>query len=369
MHEVLRALIDRDRTVDQEMWGSFWDRLRDGALRSGETVALLSSLSTRMPDGETLVAMLRSLDERRPDVAARSDGTARPAGTARAEGTARPDGTANIVGTGGGPATFNISTAAAFVAAALGVRVVKTGSRAYTSTCGSHDLLDRLGIATTTSYEQTDDLLERFGIAFPGNFVYPREVALLARSIVPMDLRMIGGFVNSVGPFLAAVPVRAQIVGVSDRSLLPALGQVAATVTDRRIWLCSNELGVDELVDSVDNVVLTNDGTDAISLWAAAPETGAGAGTDAIAGLRPAGAGEDVVDHFLGVLSGERTGPATRTVRLNAAALAVASGLIAEWPEAIRAADDALRSGAARDLVDRLRARPARRAVAAARAR
>ncbi|MFJ2865966.1 anthranilate phosphoribosyltransferase [Kitasatospora sp. NPDC087314] len=363
MHEVLRALIDRDRTVDQEMWGSFWDQLRDGALRSGETVALLSSLSTRMPDRDTLVGMLRSLDERRPAVAARLDGTA------------------NIVGTGGGPATFNISTAAAFVAAALGVRVVKTGSRAYTSTCGSHDLLDRLGIGTTTSYEQTEALLERFGIAFPGNFVYPREVALLARSIVPMDLRMIGGFINSVGPFLAAVPVSAQLVGVSDRSLLPTLGHVAATVADRRIWLCSNELGIDELVSSVDNVVLTNDGTDGIRLRAEAPGpgtgtvtgigtgTGSGTGTGAIAELRPAGGGEDVVDHFLGVLSGAGTGLVTRTVCLNAAALAVASGLIDGWPEAIRAADDALRSGAARDLVDRLRAQPARRVVATVRAR
>ncbi|MFJ7274355.1 anthranilate phosphoribosyltransferase [Kitasatospora sp. NPDC098663] len=351
MHEVLRALIGRDRAVvDQEMWGSFWDQLRDGALRSGETVALLSSLSTRMPDRDTLVAMLRSLDERRPAVAARLDRTA------------------NIVGTGGGPATFNISTAAAFVAAALGVRVVKTGSRAYTSTCGSHDLLDRLGIRTTTSYEQTDDLLERFGIAFPGNFVYPREVALLARSIVPMDLRMIGGFINSVGPFLAAVPVSAQLVGVSDHSLLPVLGQVAATVADRRIWLCTNELGVDELVGSVDNVVLSNDGTDAIRLRAEAPEAPAN-GTDPITGLRPTGEGEDVVDHFLAVLSGDGTALATRTVRLNAAALAVASGLIDGWPEAIRAADDALRSGAARDLVDRLRAHPARRAIATARAR
>ncbi|MFF1787547.1 anthranilate phosphoribosyltransferase [Kitasatospora sp. NPDC058243] len=348
MHEVLRALIGRDRAVvDQEMWGSFWDQLRDGALRSGETVALLSSLSTRMPDRDTLVAMLRSLDERRPAVAARLDRTA------------------NIVGTGGGPATFNISTAAAFVAAALGVRIVKTGSRAYTSTCGSHDLLDRLGIRTTTSYEQTDDLLERFGIAFPGNFVYPREVALLARSIVPMDLRMIGGFINSVGPFLAAVPVSAQLVGVSDHSLLPALGRVAATVADRRIWLCSNELGVDELVSSVDNVVLTNDGTDAIRLRAEA----AASSTDPIAELRPTGAGEDVVDHFLAVLSGAGTALATRTVCLNAAALAVASGLIDGWPEAIRAADDALRSGAARDLVDRLRAHPARRAIPTARAR
>ncbi|MBD0675719.1 anthranilate phosphoribosyltransferase [Streptomyces sp. CBMA156] len=346
MHKVLRALIRRDRAVDQELWGSFWDQLRDGALRPGESVALLSSLSTRMPDQDTLVAMLRSLDERRPAV------------------TARLDGTANIVGTGGGPATFNISTAAAFLAAAMGVRVVKTGSRAYTSTCGSHDLLDRLGVGRTASYERTEAQLERFGIAFPGNFVYPREVALLARSIVPMDLRMIGGFINSVGPFLAAVPVSAQLVGVSDRSMLPALGQVAATVADRRIWLCSNELGIDELVGSVDNLVLTNDGTDAIRLPAEAagsgPRTATATATGTIADLRPAAEGEDVVDHFLGVLSGAGKALATRTVCLNAAALAVASGLIDGWPEAIQAADDALRGGAARDLVDRLRARPAR---------
>ncbi|MET8545047.1 anthranilate phosphoribosyltransferase [Kitasatospora sp. NPDC004799] len=347
MHEVLRALIHRDRTVDQELWGSFWDQLRDGALRRGETVALLSSLSTRMPDPDTLIGMLRSLDERRPAVAARLDGTV------------------NIVGTGGGPATFNVSTAAAFVAAAMGVRVVKTGSRAYTSSCGSHDLLDRLGIGTTTSYGQTEAQLERHGITFPGTFVYPREVALLARSIVPLDLRMIGGFVNSVGPFLAAVPVSAQLVGVSDRSLLPTLGRLAATVTGRRIWLCSNELGVDELVGSVDNVLLTNDGADPIRLPAEAPVPAA----DALAGLRPAGAGEDVVDHFLGVLSGAGTDLATRTVRLNAAALAVAGGLIAQWPEAVGAADDALRCGAARDLVDRLRTRPAHRGAAPGRAR
>ncbi|MFJ5122896.1 anthranilate phosphoribosyltransferase [Kitasatospora sp. NPDC088548] len=341
MHEVLRALIGRDRPVDQEMWRSFWDQLRDGALRPGETVALLTSLSTRMPDQDTLIGMLRSLDERRPAVAARLDNTA------------------NIVGTGGGPATFNISTAAAFVAAALGVRIVKTGSRAHASTCGSFDLLDRLGIGLTTSYEQTDAMLERFGIAFPGHFVYPREVAALARSIVPMDLRMIGGFINAVGPFLAAMPVSSQLVGVSDHSLLPALRQVAATVADRRIWLCSNGLGIDELVSSVDNVIHTNDGTGEIRLRADAP----GPASGGIAELRPASGRAEVVDHFLGVLSGSGPGLATRTVALNAAALAVASGLIGEWTEAVKAAEDVLRGGAARDLVHRLRARPVRRAA------
>ncbi|MFI5617178.1 anthranilate phosphoribosyltransferase [Streptomyces sp. NPDC051567] len=353
MHEVLSALLARDRSADQQMWRSFWDRLRDGGLQRGETVALLASLSTRMPDQDTLSGLLRSLDERRPPV------------------TVRLDDTVNIVGTGGGPRTFNISTAAAFTAAAMGVRVVKTGSRAYTSTCGSFDLLDLLGIELTSSYEQTDAVLERFGIAFPGHFVYPREVMSLAKSILPMDLRALGGFINTVGPFLAAMPVSAQLVGVSDHTLLPALRHAAATVTDRKIWLCANELGIDELVSSVDNVIHTNTATDA--------DTSTGtdaAGTDAATGsfrlragalgpasgtlaeLSPAGSGAAVVDHFLGVLSGNGTGLATRTVCLNAAALAVAGGLFEEWTQAVAAADDTLRGGAARALVDRLRARP-----------
>lgn len=336
MHEVPLALLTRDRPVEQQMWRSFWDQLHEGGLQRGETVALLASLSTRMPDQDALSGFLRSLDERRPPLAG------------------LPDGTVNIVGTGGGPSTFNISTAAAFVAAAMGVRVAKTGSRAYTSSCGSYDLLELLGIPLTTSYEQTDAALDQHGIVFPGPFVYPGELMLLARSILPLDLRTLGRFINSAGPFLAALPVSCRIVGVSDRALLPSLRYVADSTADQRTWLCSNDLGVDELVSSVDNVIHTNDGTGEKTLRTDDP------GSHPITDLRPAGRKEEVVAQFLAVLSGEGGELATRTVCLNAAALAVAGGLIDDWADARAAAEDALRSGRALDLVNRLRTRPVR---------
>ncbi|MER6910519.1 anthranilate phosphoribosyltransferase [Streptomyces sp. NPDC000594] len=354
MHDVTRALLTRNRPVDRRMWRSFWDELHSGGLQPGETVALLASLATRGPDPDTLGGLLRSLDERRPAT------------------VAQPAGTVNIVGTGGGPRTFNISTASAFVAAAMGVRVVKTGSRAHTGTCGSFDLLEHLGIGLTTSYGQTEAVLERFGIAFPGHFVYPRELTSLARSILPMELRTLGGFLNGIGPFLAAMPVSCQLVGVSDPSLLRSLRGLAAQVTDRRIWLCANELGVDELVGSVDNVIHTYDhtydpagtgggGTGEIRLRAGALVPASGAITE----LRPADAKAEVVEHFLGVLSGRGTGLATGTVCLNAAALAVASGHGGQWTwtGAVAAAGEALRGGAALDLVHRLRAQPAHRPI------
>ena len=124
------------------------------------------TLSTRMPDGASVAAMLRSLRARNPQPDP-------PAQT-----------TVNIVGTGGGPSTFNLSTASAFVAAAMGARVIKTGSRAYASKTGSIDLLDRLGLKLTNNYEQTEEMLETFGIACAGGVRLP-EGAAAARARHP----------------------------------------------------------------------------------------------------------------------------------------------------------------------------------------
>jgi anthranilate phosphoribosyltransferase len=330
MHDAVAALLAQ-QPVGPPTWRSFWDRLAERGLDRGEAVALLASLASRLPDHDTLAALLRSLDERRPAV------------------TVRLDGAVNVVGTGGGPPTFNVSTAAAFVAAAAGVPVVKTGSRAYTSAFGSIDLLEALGVPLTGSYEQTADTLQRFGVAFAGHFVYPRELALLARSIVPLGMRSFGRALNALGPLLAAVPVSAQVTGVSDRSLLPTLRRLAASVDDRTIWLCVNDHGADELLGFTENVVAVNDGSEHVL----APGRVA-ADTGGLDDLRPARA-DRLVDHFLEVVSGTG-GVATETVCLNAAALAVAGRHATDWVGAMAASREAVRSGAARRLVDRLRA-------------
>jgi|UniRef100_A0AAU3IDQ1 anthranilate phosphoribosyltransferase len=345
MHEAVVALIGRDRPVQLPVWRSFWDQLHAGDLRRGEATALLASLSTRMPDPLTLCAFLDSLAERRP---------VRPA-------DAFSDAV-NIVGTGGGPRTFNISTAAAFVAAAMGVRVVKTGSRAYTGSCGSLDLLERLGIAATTSYEQTQDTLERCGVAFAGYFVYPAEIALLARAVVPLDMRRLGSIVNTLGPLLADVPVRAQVTGVSRPEALQGLRQAAAHVsraTGRTVWLADNDAGADELLAFTANRVRCyEDGAeDEFTLRPTALGLGPGRLTDL---SRPEGGGvQDAVDLFLEVLAGRGTPAATETVCLNAAALAVAGRLTGDWHEALRAARSTLHDGTALALIDRLRTREA----------
>ncbi|WP_210589307.1 anthranilate phosphoribosyltransferase [Streptomyces sp. GESEQ-35] len=385
MHEAVVSLIGRDRPVELPVWRSFWDQLHAGGLRRGEATALLASLSTRMPDRVTLQAFLDSLAERRP---------ARPADVFA--------GAVNIVGTGGGPRTFNVSTAAAFVAAAMGVRVVKTGSRAYTSSCGSLDLLERLGIAPTTSYEQTRDTLERCGVAFAGYFVYPAEIALLARAVAPLDLRRLGSFINTLGPFLADMPVRAQVTGVSRPQATSGSGEIrcgsaapqrgagncatshngpaaerrpiaaqpaerlaglrqaaghVSRATGRTVWLADNDAGADELLAFTANRVRSyEDGAeDEFTLSPGALGLGSGSLADL---TRPEEAGvQQATDLFLEVLAGHGTPAATQTVCLNAAALAVAGRMTGDWHEALRAAHATVHDGTALSLIDRLRTR------------
>jgi anthranilate phosphoribosyltransferase len=333
VHTAIVSLLDHRSGIELETWRSLWDQLGAGDLERGESVALLASLATRLPDHDSLRNLLTSLNERREPV------------------TGDWPGSVNIVGTGGGPRTFNISTASAFVAAALGVRVVKTGSRAYTSSVGSIDLLERLGVGLTRSYKHTEDTLAKYGIAFTGPFVYPAELVRLARAIMPMSLKPFGRFVNALGPFLAALPVTAQVTGVSVHAPQPELRRLAAGIRDRKIWLCMNDSGADELLGFADNVVYTNDETNMIRLWAGRFTSDSGTFED----LAPARDLDDVADHFLAVISGEAGAVATETISLNAAALAVATGHIEDWSDAVDAAQQAIRDGAARALVDSMR--------------
>ncbi|MGW6983492.1 hypothetical protein ACWGE1_29320 [Streptomyces sp. NPDC054932] len=338
MHDALTGLLEQRAPVGRETWRSWWDQLGAGGLDKAEAVALLASLTSRLPDHETLRHLLDSLAERRPAA------------------TATPttwENTVNVVGTGGGPRTFNISTASAFVAAAAGVKVVKTGSRAYTSSLGSVDLLERLGVRLTSSRTHTEDTLAAHGIAFAGPFVYPAQLTRLARTVAPYSMKTFGRFLNALGPFLADLPVTAQVTGVSAAAPLDTLRRLAETTTTRRIWLTANDTGADELLPFATNTIHgATSPTRIIRPGELTP------GDGSFADLRPATDPAGAVRHFLSVLAGTAGRVATRTVCLGAAALIVASGTRRDWLSAVSVAEEAVRSGAAHDLAQRLAAAP-----------
>jgi anthranilate phosphoribosyltransferase len=334
-------LLAGDRPVSVDTWHSFWDSLHGeaSAERRSDAVALLEALRSRVPDHRSVDALVESLDARRSHP---------------------PEQEAvNIVGSGGGAATFNLSTAAAIVAATLGVRVVKSGSRGYSSRYGSLDVLKLLGVPLARSDGEVADALERFGIAFPGPFVYPPELALLAKRIFPLDWRTLGSFVNRLGPFLAAVPATSQLTGVSDRGLLPLYEFLAASHGRRRLWLCANGCGVDELVSFETNLVRRDDGTELRLV-----PSGLGASPGSLADLKRAADPAGVVRQFTALVGGEGRPAAIESICLNAACMAVMSGVEPDWAEAFREARRAVDGGAAAVMLERLRSDGADRSAA-----
>ncbi|WP_282794955.1 hypothetical protein [Streptomyces sp. CC224B] len=333
MHDAYAALL-AGRPADTATWSSFWDELSADTLEPGEPAQLMAALCQDTVAPETLTCLVRSLHVRRT-------------GPVRAF-----PGAVNVVGTGGGASTFNVSTAAAFVAAALGTRVIKTGSRAYSSTYGSIDLLDRLGIPLTKTYDETAASLARHGIAFAGYFVYPVELTVLARRILPLPMRPYGRLLNTLGPFLPALPGTRQLTGLSSRRLLPLARRLAETVDDREVWLCTNDIGVDELISFANNAVHRGTGRPALHLGRRVLNTAAGT----LADLERVPEPTRVVDHFLDAVSGRLSEVATETVALNAAALTIAAGQETRWRPAMAAATAAMRDGTVRDLVNTVRA-------------
>jgi anthranilate phosphoribosyltransferase len=332
VHEAVRLLLADEQPVSVDTWHAFWDSLRSRESRA-DAVALLEALGSRPPDQRSVGALIDSLDARRT----------RPG----------EQDAVNIVGSGGGPKTFNLSTAAAIVAASLGVRVVKSGSRAYTSRYGSIDVLKLLGVPLAGSDEEVADTLERCGIAFPGPFVYPAELALLAQRIFPLDWRRHGGFFNRIGPFLAAVPATSQLTGVSDPGVLPLYEHLAANQLRRRLWLCFNGCGVDELVSFEANVIRRDDGTE-LRLDPSA----LGASPGSLADLEGTADATGVVRQLTALLGGEGPAAAIESICLNAACMAVLSGVAPDWGEAFRGARRALDGGAALAVLERLRRTP-----------
>jgi anthranilate phosphoribosyltransferase len=194
-------------------------------------------------------------------------------------------------------------------------------------------------------------MLDTFGIACAGPFVYPRELRLLARQILPFDMKTVGRFFNLIGPFLAAVPVSMQITGVSDHSVLPTFRQLVSEDSSKRYWVTWNDMGVDELLSVTDSHVYDSARGEQFDLRPGDIGLGAGSFDD----LLPVSELDATVPHFLRLISGEGPPAALESIRLNAAALAINGEVVSDWAEGLQLAAQTMSSGEPVALIERIR--------------
>lgn len=256
----------------------------------------------------------------------------------------------NIVGAGGGRATFNISTSAAFVAAAAGARVLKSGSPAYNSLSGSSDVLQALGVTFDADEGELADGLTRFGLAFVPLAAYPAVLRRMASTVQPLPFKAIAGIVNRIGPMLCPYRVGAQLTGVPERGLLDPYAQVLRASGVQRGWVVHAEAGLDELCSLSMNHIVSLHGEDAVHLDPASFGCAA-APLESLAGERPVGAARIVE----ALLSNQGSRAQEDTVLLNAAAVLVLAEAERDLHAAFERCRRALRKGQALRLLEGLR--------------
>jgi len=252
----------------------------------------------------------------------------------------KPGGTVvDIVGTGGdGHHTVNFSTAASFVAASCGARVAKHGNRSVSSSCGSADVLEELGIKITLSAAAVERCLSEAGIAFmfaPGfhpamKNVVPVRKALGVRTVF-----------NILGPLLNPAGLDRGLIGVYSEEMVPLMANAL------------HELGA-ELVMVVHCGGLDELAPIAVAIVATVTKSGVEMGTVDPFALGFAKCtiedlkGGDRVENaaiLRKVLSGEMTGPVTDTVILNAGAGLYVAGTAPSVEAGCKMAADAIKAG------------------------
>jgi anthranilate phosphoribosyltransferase len=251
-------------------------------------------------------------------------------------------------GTGGDRShTFNVSTVAAIVLAACGVRVAKHGNRSASSKCGSADLFEALGVNIAASPDVVERCLEEVGIAF---FFAPTFHPSM-RHVAPTrkDLGVRTAF-NLLGPLTNPAGAARQLVGVPRPELTELVARSLALLGSERAWVVHGADGLDEIsTTGYTKVSECRDG--AVNTFYIHP---------ADFGLPKAAPGEllggEAADNAAiarRILQGER-GAGREIVRLNTAASLLIAGRVGTIAEGIERAAQAIDSGAAARVLEQL---------------
>jgi len=260
------------------------------------------------------------------------------------------DDLVDTCGTGGGAVpTFNISTAAALLAAGAGVRIAKHGNRSFTTQCGSADVLEQLGVTLEAPVDVAARALEEAGITFmfaPAMHPAMRHVGPVRRELgIPTVMNIVGPLANPAG-------AARQVVGVAERGRMALLAGALAALGAAHALVVHGEPGMDEISPmGPTHVAEVRDG--AVTEWTIRPEDYGFAGFSAseLAGGGPADNARTITD----VLTGKGHPAARAAVVLNAAgALYVAPGG-RSFAESVAAASGALASGAGAAALERMR--------------
>ncbi|HHT14188.1 MAG TPA: anthranilate phosphoribosyltransferase [Propionibacterium sp.] len=255
----------------------------------------------------------------------------------------------DLCGTGGGSATFNVSTAASFVAAAGGARVAKHGSRSISSKSGSADVLEALGVQIDQAPEQAARLIEDVGMSF---LYAPTFHPIMGTVFGPENqLGIKSIFFTIIGPLINPLRARTHILGVYKPELVSMMAKVIAEMDFHHVLVVHGLDGLDELsLIGATSVADIRDGD--IEYKELTPEDFGlkRCRIEDIAGGTP----EENALAIQRIFAGEDTGPRRDYLALNAGGALYTAGRADTLKGGVDLAFDLIASGAAQRKLDEL---------------
>jgi anthranilate phosphoribosyltransferase len=264
----------------------------------------------------------------------------------------------DTAGTGGdGARTFNISTAAALVAAAAGAGVAKHGNRAVSSSSGSADVLEALGFNLELDASRIERSIDELGFGFlfaPAHHPAMRHAAPVRRELGARTV------FNILGPLTNPAGARAQVVGVYSPELVPTIAAVLVRLGASRAFVVHGAGGIDELSPAGPNLVCEVRGGRVRRREIDPRDFGVPRCRPRhLTGGSPSDNAQTIVEIFAG-----SNGPKREAVLLNAAGAIAAGGHARDLREGYRLAAEAVDSGAAGERLEALIAFSQAQAVA-----
>jgi anthranilate phosphoribosyltransferase len=316
------------------------EELLAGRMETPEVVQLLTALNARAYRAEELAGFARAMR--------------RHAAQVFGEGETVPERMVDTCGTGGDDSgTFNISTAAAVVAAAGGARVAKHGNRAASSKCGSADVLEALGVRIDLPFERIGRGIREIGIGF----LFAQAAHSATRHATPARKQIgVRTVFNLLGPLTNPAHAQAQVLGVFSEQVVDVVAGTLAELGTQHAFVVHGTGKLDEISLAGPTIVAeVREGS--IRKYHVMPED-FGKKAMPLAAIR-GGNAEDNAELLLEVLEGSNHGGEGRArqdiVVVNAAAALVAAGRAGSFREGAELAEKAIRSGAALAKLQELR--------------
>ena len=329
--ELLRDVIRREDLRAEQMTEIF-GAIMDEKITPVQAAAFVAALATKGESVSEIVGAARAMRARSLQVPHDLD-------------------VVDVCGTGGDAAgTINISTAVAFILAGAGLRVAKHGNRAASSSCGSADVLEAVGVHIGVSPEEAARQLKEHNVAFL--FAQHYHPAMRAIGPIRSELRVRTIF-NMLGPLTNPARARRQVIGVPVEHWVPLFGEALRELGSEAGAIVHGTNGLDEIAGDVPTRVYQFDSAGAREWMLIPRDYGVSASLEQLRG----GDARTNAQALLAILGGELS-PRSDVVCLNAALGFVVAGRAGSIDEGLVLARNTISEGNALRALDALRSRP-----------